>query len=222
MARCGQRQDHPGARVFRGAGWNVIKLIWARSEWDTVASVTRKASRRDGWNACDGEYQTFKGQGRRLHSASISSTRRTERRWLRTGPTTRYGTSNRGGHDIFKIYSAYNAAVPSPWSADPDPRQDHQRDSAWAAGESQMNIAPAEEARSRLDPPVPRPLRSAGTRRPARRAAFKFPEDSPRIQIHASSVAAGPRWLPAEPSSHRRWPWPCRPRRLRDAMQGIR
>jgi hypothetical protein len=31
-----QRQDHPGARgFFRGAGWNVIKVIWGR-EWDDL------------------------------------------------------------------------------------------------------------------------------------------------------------------------------------------
>jgi deoxyxylulose-5-phosphate synthase len=42
--------------------------------------------------------------------ASTSSTRPSCARWWPTGPTTQVWNLNRGGHDIFKIFTAYKAA----------------------------------------------------------------------------------------------------------------
>ncbi len=97
--------------VFRGAGWNVIKVIWG-TRWDPLL---RGGQRRPAGQADGG------GRGRR-----VSEVRRVERRLhpqalLRQGsrllevgqaPTpTSNSKLRRGGHDPIKVYAAYKAAV---------------------------------------------------------------------------------------------------------------
>jgi pyruvate dehydrogenase E1 component len=99
--------------VFRGAGWNVIKVVWGR-HWDALLAKDKDGllqARMD--EVVDGEYQTY---------------------WSRGGAYTRehfFGKSpellkmvehlsdedimnlNRGGHDPFKVYAAYKQAMES-------------------------------------------------------------------------------------------------------------
>ena len=53
--------------AFRGAGWNVIKVIWGE-DWDALLArdTTGLLLKRMG-EVVDGEYQTYISQGRRLH-----------------------------------------------------------------------------------------------------------------------------------------------------------
>ena len=61
---------------FRGAGWNVIKVIWG-SYWDPAAGEDKKGILRKRMMECvDGDYQTFKARVTARMCASISSTRR--------------------------------------------------------------------------------------------------------------------------------------------------
>jgi pyruvate dehydrogenase E1 component len=99
-------------RVFRGAGWNVIKLIWGR-EWDQLlaADTTGELVRRLG-AVPDGQWQTFTASDgayvrERLFGASD---------YLR-GLVADYSDDDlvrlvrsRGGHDYRKVYAAYAAA----------------------------------------------------------------------------------------------------------------
>ncbi len=97
--------------VFRGAGWNVVKVIWG-SYWDPLL-----AKDKDGKLACrmmeavDGDYQAYKAKGgayTRKHFfgaypelAEMVANMSDEDIWR----------LNRGGHDPYKIYAAYAEAM---------------------------------------------------------------------------------------------------------------
>jgi pyruvate dehydrogenase E1 component len=97
--------------VFRGAGWNVIKVIWAR-EWDELLARDRDGVLLQRMNdVVDGEWQKYSvepGNYMREHffgsdprlSALVADKTDDHLKALR-----------RGGHDYRKIYAAYQAAV---------------------------------------------------------------------------------------------------------------
>jgi len=95
--------------VFRGAGWNVIKVVWGR-HWDALfAKDTEGRLQRalDEW--VDGEYQNFKSKpGSYLRNAFEGKG---------IGDMVEHLSDedleglNRGGHDPFKVYAAYHEAV---------------------------------------------------------------------------------------------------------------
>ena len=97
--------------IFRGAGWNVIKVIWG-SAWDPL--IARDASGillKRMEEAVDGEYQDFKSKngayvrehffGKYPELAEMVAGMSDDEIWA----------LNRGGHDPVKIYNAYAAAV---------------------------------------------------------------------------------------------------------------
>jgi pyruvate dehydrogenase E1 component len=97
--------------VFRGAGWNVIKVIWGR-EWDSLLArdpdgvlVQRMADVLDGewqkYSVEPGSYmrEHFFGADPRL-AALVADRTDEELKELR-----------RGGHDYRKLYAAYHAAT---------------------------------------------------------------------------------------------------------------
>jgi len=97
--------------VFRGAGWNVIKVIWG-SYWDPLLARDKQGLLLKRMEEClDGDYQTYKAKGgayTRQHFfgkypelAEMVATLTDEDIWR----------LNRGGHDPIKIYNAYLAAV---------------------------------------------------------------------------------------------------------------
>ncbi|MCA0185361.1 MAG: pyruvate dehydrogenase (acetyl-transferring), homodimeric type [Proteobacteria bacterium] len=95
---------------FRGAGWNVIKLIWG-THWDALFNRDKKGLlKKRMMELCDGEYQTFKAKNGayvREHFFNTPELRELVADWT----DDEVWNLNRGGHDIFKIYTAYNAAV---------------------------------------------------------------------------------------------------------------
>jgi pyruvate dehydrogenase E1 component len=96
--------------TFRGAGWNVIKLVWG-TQWDTLLQRDRKGILKQRMmDAVDGEYQTFKakdGAYVREHFFNTPELKELVADWT----DEQVWGLNRGGHDIFKIFSAYKAAV---------------------------------------------------------------------------------------------------------------
>ncbi|MDR1076071.1 MAG: pyruvate dehydrogenase (acetyl-transferring), homodimeric type [Xanthomonadaceae bacterium] len=97
--------------VFRGAGWNVIKVIWG-SYWDPLlARDNNGVLRKLMMETVDGEYQNCKAFGgayTREHffgkypeTAAMVANLSDEDIWR----------LNRGGHDPHKVYTAYNAAM---------------------------------------------------------------------------------------------------------------
>jgi len=95
---------------FRGAGWNVIKLIWG-THWDALFARDKKGiMKKRMMELCDGEYQTFKAKNGAYVRENFFNT--PELRALVADWTDdEVWNLNRGGHDIFKIFTAYNAAV---------------------------------------------------------------------------------------------------------------
>jgi pyruvate dehydrogenase E1 component len=96
---------------FRGAGWNVIKVIWG-SYWDSLL-----AHDRDGLllkrmeEAVDGEYQKFKSRdGAYVREHFFGKYPELKARVANMSDEDIWRL-NRGGHDPHKIYAAYSAAI---------------------------------------------------------------------------------------------------------------
>ena len=97
--------------AFRGAGWNVIKVLWG-GRWDPLLAKDHKGLLRRVMEECvDGEYQNFKAKdgaytrehffGRYPELKEMVANLSDEDIWR----------LNRGGHDPYKVYAAYHAAV---------------------------------------------------------------------------------------------------------------
>ena len=96
---------------FRGAGWNVIKVIWG-SYWDPLLAQDKTGLLQKRMMECvDGDYQTFKSKdgahvrqhffGKYPELLKMVSTWSDDDIWR----------LNRGGHDPHKVYAAYAAAA---------------------------------------------------------------------------------------------------------------
>ena len=97
--------------IFRGAGWNVIKVIWG-SYWDTLLSKDKTGLliRRMG-EALDGEYQAFKAKGGKYVRDKFFG-KYPELLDLVSNMTDKdIWKLNRGGHDPHKVYAAYHSAM---------------------------------------------------------------------------------------------------------------
>ncbi len=97
--------------AFIGAGWNVVKVLWG-SRWDPLLARDHKGLLRRVMEECvDGEYQNFKAKdgaytrehffGRYPELKEMVANLSDEDIWR----------LNRGGHDPFKVYAAYDNAV---------------------------------------------------------------------------------------------------------------
>ncbi|HWP00938.1 MAG TPA: pyruvate dehydrogenase (acetyl-transferring), homodimeric type [Methylococcus sp.] len=97
--------------VFRGAGWNVIKVIWG-SYWDPLlAKDTKGLLQQRMEEVVDGEYQTYKAKdgayvrkhffGKYPELLEMVANLSDDDIWR----------LNRGGHDPHKVYAAYHAAI---------------------------------------------------------------------------------------------------------------
>ena len=98
-------------RLFAGAGWNVIKLIWG-SDWDGLfARDASGALARTFADAVDGQMQTFAAKDGRYNREHFFG-QSPELAALAQGLTDeQIDRLKRGGHDIVKIHAAYAAAA---------------------------------------------------------------------------------------------------------------
>jgi pyruvate dehydrogenase E1 component len=98
-------------RLFSGAGWNVIKLIWG-SDWDGLfARDITGALARAFANTVDGQMQTFAAKDGRYNRETFFG-QSPELAALAQGMTDeQIDRLKRGGHDIVKIHAAYAAAA---------------------------------------------------------------------------------------------------------------
>ncbi len=96
---------------FKGAGWNVIKVIWG-AEWDTLLERDRSGSLAELMEKCvDGDYQTFKSRdGKFLREAFFGRHPETANLVAGISDEDLRGFSF-GGHDPRKVYAAFKAAV---------------------------------------------------------------------------------------------------------------
>ncbi|RFA25291.1 pyruvate dehydrogenase (acetyl-transferring), homodimeric type, partial [Alkalilimnicola ehrlichii] len=96
---------------FRGAGWNVIKLIWG-SYWDPLLAKDRDGLLRQRMEECvDGEYQNFKAKGGAYTREHFFGKYPELKAMVANMSDEDIWRLNRGGHDPHKIYAAYHEAV---------------------------------------------------------------------------------------------------------------
>ena len=95
---------------FKGAGWNVIKVVWGR-EWDRLLEADKDRALVNLMNVTpDGDYQTYRAEsgafirehffGRDPRTKALVENMSDDDIW----------NLRRGGHDYRKIYAAYSAA----------------------------------------------------------------------------------------------------------------
>ncbi len=97
--------------LFRGAGWNVIKVIWG-SRWDPLlAQDTKGLLKKRMEEAVDGEYQTYKAKDGAYVRKHFFGKYPELLEMVANMSDEEIFRLNRGGHDPQKIYAAYAAAV---------------------------------------------------------------------------------------------------------------
>ena len=98
-------------KLFRGAGWNVVKLIWG-SDWDGLfARDTQQALVKAFANTVDGQMQTFAAKDGRFNRDNFFG-QNAELAQLAQGLSDeQIDRLKRGGHDLVKIHAAYAAAA---------------------------------------------------------------------------------------------------------------
>ncbi len=97
--------------AFRGAGWNVIKVIWG-SYWDPLLQHdTQGLLRKRMEEAVDGEYQAFKAKGGAFTREFFFGKYPELKQMVSNLSDEDIWRLNRGGHDPHKVYAAYAEAV---------------------------------------------------------------------------------------------------------------
>ena len=96
--------------IFRGAGWNVIKVIWG-SRWDPLlaADDTGMLVKLMG-ETLDGDYQTYKSRDGAYVREHFFGRYPETRKLVERMTDEEVWALNRGGHDPYKVYAAYKAA----------------------------------------------------------------------------------------------------------------
>jgi pyruvate dehydrogenase E1 component len=169
---------------FRGAGWNVIKVIWG-SSWDPLLAEDDDGRLVKVMGDCvDGEYQTFKSRdgayvrehffGRDPVLLERVSHMSDEEIWQ----------LNRGGHDQQKVYAAYHEAVQHTGQPTVILAKTIKGYGMGASGEGQMIAHQAkkmaEDALLAFRDRLELPLSDDQARKPE---YYKPPEDSPEMQF---------------------------------------
>jgi pyruvate dehydrogenase E1 component len=96
--------------MFRGAGWNVIKVVWG-SGWDKLFAKDRDGILLRRMEECvDGQYQDFKSKDGAYVREHFFNTPELKA-LVADMSDEEIWKMNRGGHDPVKVYNAYAAAV---------------------------------------------------------------------------------------------------------------
>ena len=97
--------------IFRGAGWNVIKVVWGR-HWDPLLQADKGGilqARMD--EVVDGEYQNYASRGGAYTREHFFGTDPELLKMVEHLSDEDIMALNRGGHDPYKVYAAYAEAV---------------------------------------------------------------------------------------------------------------
>ncbi len=97
--------------IFRGSGWNVIKVIWG-SYWDPLIAKDKTGLLIKRMNeAVDGEYQAFKAKGGAFVREKFFGKYPELLNLVSQMDDKDIWKLNRGGHDPHKVYAAYHSAM---------------------------------------------------------------------------------------------------------------
>ena len=98
-------------RVFRGVGWNVLKVIWG-TDWDPIFEKDHDGALRQSLGrTVDGEYQKFTVESAQYIRDRIGQEDPRATVPLDSLSDRKLKKMRRGGHDPDKVYAAYHAAV---------------------------------------------------------------------------------------------------------------
>ena len=98
-------------KLFRGAGWNVIKLVWG-SDWDGLFARDRTGALVKAFaNTVDGQMQTFAAKDGRFNRDTFFGQNAELARLAQGMTDEQIDRLKRGGHDLVKIHAAYAAAA---------------------------------------------------------------------------------------------------------------
>ncbi len=96
---------------FRGAGWNVIKVVWGR-EWDPLLAADTDGALVNLTNVTpDGDYQTYKAESGAYVREHFFGRDPRARKMVEHMTDDEIWGLKRGGHDYRKVYAAYKAAT---------------------------------------------------------------------------------------------------------------
>ena len=96
---------------FRGAGWNVIKVIWGR-HWDSILAKDTQGLLQKRMNeVVDGEFQNYKVKGGAYTRKHFFGTSPELLKLVEDLSDDDIYRLNRGGHDPYKVYAAYAEAA---------------------------------------------------------------------------------------------------------------
>jgi pyruvate dehydrogenase E1 component len=96
---------------FRGAGWNVLKVIWG-SYWDPLLKADKSGLLMKRMNeVVDGEYQAMKAKGGAYVREKFFGKYPELKELVSSMTDNDIWKLNRGGHDPHKVYAAYHAAM---------------------------------------------------------------------------------------------------------------
>lgn len=95
---------------FRGAGWNVIKVVWGR-EWDALLNADKDRALVHLMNQTpDGDYQTYRAENGAFIRENFFGRDPRTKQLVEKMTDDEIWALKRGGHDYRKIYAAYKAA----------------------------------------------------------------------------------------------------------------
>jgi pyruvate dehydrogenase E1 component len=152
--------------IFRGAGWNVIKVIWG-SDWDPLLKADHTgALARRMMEVVDGEYQEFVVKGGAFIREHFFNTPELKA-LVEHLSDDQLAHLKRGGHDPLKVYAAYKAATDHkgqptvilvktvkgygiPGEGGEGKNTTHQLKKLAAPIEADPNLAPAEKAKQQM------------------------------------------------------------------------
>src|SRR5580658_9942210 len=97
--------------VFRGGGWNVIKVIWG-TDWDELFARDKSGLLLKRMDECvDGDFQNFKAKDGAYLSENFFGKYPELLELVKDKSDAELGNLHRGGHDPVKVYNAYKRAV---------------------------------------------------------------------------------------------------------------
>ena len=97
--------------LFRGAGWNVIKLVWG-SDWDGLFARDVQGALIDAFDGTvDGQFQTLSATDGKFNRERFFGQNEALRALSQGMTDEQIDRLTRGGHDPVKLYAAYHAAA---------------------------------------------------------------------------------------------------------------